>query len=83
MNDNWYYSTGHGDTHGPMSGSELVDAARQGILSEAGLIYHADKTAGGLGLKQISVVGENGSPRLKVDYHKSSMAVASVHVCTN
>lgn len=46
MNENWYYSTGNNDTHGPISIDELIKAAKGGILTEAGMVFHYEKTNG-------------------------------------
>lgn len=46
MNENWYYSTGNGDTHGPMPASEIAEAAKRGVLTETGSVYHVEKTNG-------------------------------------
>lgn len=46
LTDHWYYSTGSGDTHGPMPSAELIEAAKRGILTESGMVYHAGRTNG-------------------------------------
>lgn len=46
MNENWYYSTGKGDIHGPISIDELIEAAKRGIITNAGMAYHAERTSG-------------------------------------
>lgn len=46
MNDDWYYSTGNGDTNGPVLSAELLEAAKRGILTASGMVYHIEKTNG-------------------------------------